>query len=329
MRLIIIDDNTATQTNGVVTTMREVKKELLGRGISIQHTTPDSFITVPAGVYPGAKLVLNPRRLRELIDEFDATHLHICTEGSLGLYARWFFKSQNWRYTTSVHTRWDLYLKNATGIDPKWGLRYMRWFHKHSAASLVNTESMHQELKSKGWNNLVTWTRGVDQRLFEFRDHPPGARPRVLCVGRISGEKNLDAFCQLDATLYDLICVGDGPQLATLKTQYPHVTFLGELHGQPLAQQYQQADCFVFPSKSDTFGLVMIESMSTGTAVAAYPVPGPQDVVEQGVTGFLAQDLGVAVEQCLRLSRKTVHQGSQKWSWSNTADIFLNTLVPK
>jgi glycosyltransferase involved in cell wall biosynthesis len=329
MRLVIIDDNTLNQTNGVVTTMNAVKQQLFQRGIhSLYHVTPEHFCCIPAFVYPGAKLALNSWKLGNMVENLNPTHLHICTEGVLGIAARTAFRNRGWQYTTSAHTRWDLYLNKTVGCSPKWGNQYMRWFHRQSSTILVNTDSMKTELENQGWNNLKVWTRGVDRHIFDFKNKPIGSKPILLSVGRISSEKNLDAFCRLDFNKYQLVCVGDGPELPRLKRDYPWVRFLGQLKGKMLAEQYQKADVFVFPSVTDTFGLVMIESMSTGTPVAAFPAQGPVDVIEPGVTGFFDADLEIAIEKCLSLSRNTVYEGSKAWSWETTADIFLDTLVP-
>jgi glycosyltransferase involved in cell wall biosynthesis len=204
----------------------------------------------------------------------------------------------------------------------------MKWFHQKSSTILVNSASMKNELEANGWKNLKIWTRGVDRTIFDFKDRHVSHKPVLLSVGRISAEKNLDVFCRLDYNKYQLVCVGDGPDLPRLKRLYPWVTFLGQLKGLQLAAQYQEADVFVFPSVTDTFGLVMIESMSTGTPVAAFPAQGPVDVIEQGVTGWIDPDLETAIAQCLSLPRQKVYEGSKKWSWESTADIFLETLVP-
>jgi len=330
MRLAIIDDNTMSQTNGVVTTLEALKNEFWARGLmNTIHITPDWFTHVPAGVYPGARLPLDFWRCREFINRFDPTHLHICTEGPLGLYARRMFQNNRWKYTTSFHTRWDLYMHKSFGINLKITMRYLRWFHKHSAAVLINTKTQLHELQDQGFTNLQCWSRGVNKELFCFSHCTDNTKPILLSVGRLSKEKNLDDFCQLDYTRYHLRCVGDGPDRKRLESLYPWVTFLGELKGNALAAEYQKADCFVFPSKSDTFGLVMIESMSCGTPVAAYPVQGPLDAIDHGTTGILDENLRLAVEKALMIPRSTVYEGSHRWTWSNTADIFLRTLVAK
>ena len=329
MRLVIVDDNTFDQTNGVVTTMNAVKQQLFDRGIhSLYHITPQQFCTIPALIYPGAKLAIDSWRLPTMVENLLPTHLHICTEGVLGIAARTAFDKRGWRYTTSAHTRWDLYLNKMLGCSTKWGNQYMKWFRQKSSTILVNSASMKNELEANGWKNLKIWTRGVDRTIFDFKDRHVSHKPVLLSVGRISAEKNLDVFCRLDYNKYQLVCVGDGPDLPRLKRLYPWVTFLGQLKGLQLAAQYQEADVFVFPSVTDTFGLVMIESMSTGTPVAAFPAQGPVDVIEQGVTGWIDPDLETAIAQCLSLPRQKVYEGSKKWSWESTADIFLETLVP-
>jgi len=330
MRLVIVDDNCQDQVNGVVTTMNEVKKQLFSRGIyNLIHITPDQMMSMPALVYPGARIPLNFWNLTKRIEAYEPTHLHICTEGVLGLTARQFFQNKNWRYTTSFHTRWDHYLQEKFGVPANKTMRYLKWFHQNSAATLVNTPTMQREMVSLGLSQAITWSRGVDTQLFQFNDRKCSDKPTLLSVGRVSAEKNLEVFCSLSPEKYNLVCVGDGPDLKRLQKTYPWVTFTGQLSGKQLVQQYQNADCFVFTSKSDTFGLVMIESMSVGTPVAAFPVQGPIDVVDDGVTGSLNHDIDAAISQCLTLCRQTVFAGSKKWSWKKTADIFVDTLVPK
>jgi glycosyltransferase involved in cell wall biosynthesis len=331
MRLIIIDDNMPNQVNGVVTTFNYLKNELFSRdNINVNHITPYQFYNIPAMVYPGARLPINLWKLENYIKSYNPTHLHICTEGLLGLTARSIFRKHGWNYTTSSHTRWDEYLAKTLKIKPNIGMKYMKWFHKYSYSVLVNTKSIATELELKGWKNLKIWTRGTDKDLFSFNDHTLTDKPTLLTVGRISKEKNIDAFCNLSKTnQYKLICVGDGPELNRLRKQYPDVIFLGELKGKELAEQYKMADCFVFTSITDTFGMVMIESMSTGTPIAAYPVQAPKDIIEQGITGFLHNDLNIAIDNCLSIPRKTVHDGSKKWCWKKTTDIFLNSLIEK
>lgn len=330
MRLVIVDDNCQDQVNGVVTTMNAVKKQLFSRGIhNLIHITPDQMMSMPALVYPGARIPLNFWNLKKRIEAYEPTHLHICTEGVLGLTARQFFQNNNWRYTTSFHTRWDHYLKEKFGVPANKTMRYLKWFHQNSAATLVNTPTMQREMVLLGLSQAITWSRGVNTQLFQFNDRKCDLKPTLLSVGRISAEKNLEVFCNLSSEKYNLVCVGDGPDLKRLQNKYPGVTFTGQLSGKQLVHQYQNADCFVFTSKSDTFGLVMIESMSVGTPVAAFPVQGPIDVVDDGVTGVLNDDIQTAISQCLSLSRKTVFEGSKRWSWEKTTDIFVDTLVPK
>ena len=327
MKLLLVNDNTRNQTNGVVTTFKGVLNELEGREILTYHVTPDHFRHFGLPGYPDVRITMDPWNLKSVVDWFKPTHVHIATEGVLGHAARRLCQARGWRYSTSFHTRWDSITDEMVGFGGERVRRHLRWFHSQSHSVLATTEGMKSLLEGWGFERVITWTRGVDKTLFSFRvptDHP---RPVLLNVGRVSVEKNLDTFCQLDPSKYDLRLVGDGPSLPRLKSLYPHVSFLGELKGESLAQQYQDADCFVFPSRSDTFGLVMIESMSTGTPVAAYPVQGPIDVVEQGVTGYVDEDLERAVDRCLGLDRHLVERGSQRWTWKNTADIFLNSLV--
>ena len=202
----------------------------------------------------------------------------------------------------------------------------MRKLHRHSSAVMVPTETAKIELEQKGFTNVVSWTRGVDREQFEYNDKP-SKFPILVCVSRISKEKGLDDFCELPTPGYTKVVVGDGPYLNELKDKYPDVTFTGVKHGKPLAESYRQATCFVFPSRSDTFGVVMIESMACGTPVAAYPVTGPLDVIEEGVTGCMNEDLFQAIQDACNLDRGTVYEGSLKWTWRNCAKQFLSHLA--
>jgi len=249
----------------------------------------------------------------------------------MGLYCRRYFTVRGYRYNTAYHTKFPEAVKKILHIPEAITWPLIRWFHSNSNAVLTTTPSMVEQLKSKGFgDNVKPWTRGVDRTLFK-----PGKRkvlcgkPLLVCVSRISKEKNLEAFFELEYPGATKMMVGDGPMLETYKKQYPDVHFVGAKRGQELADYYQQADVFVFPSRWDTFGLVMIEAMACGTPVAAYPVQGPIDVIEPNVTGVMNESLQYAVARAVELDRDTVHEESLKWNWRKAWEIFRDELVPK
>jgi glycosyltransferase involved in cell wall biosynthesis len=262
-----------------------------------------------------------------MIAAFDPDGIHIATEGPLGFAARWYCKveKRSIPHNTSYHTKFPEYLNEHIGLPVDWGYWCVRWFHKFSTRVLVTTESMRQELSARGFERLEVWNRGVDRRLFNQsrRCETETPRPILLCVSRASKEKGLDDFCQLE-TQGTKILVGDGPYLDELKKKYHHqVVFPGYKHGESLACYYANADVFVFPSRTDTFGVVMIEAMACGTPVAAYPVTGPVDVVKPGITGALNDDLATAVSDALLCDRAVVADSAEDWSWEHCTETFL------
>jgi glycosyltransferase involved in cell wall biosynthesis len=232
------------------------------------------------------------------------------------------------RHNTAYHTKFPEGLKKLFGIPEFITWPMVRWFHKHSGKVLTTTDSMVTELQAHGFDGeVISWTRGVDRTIFDpaLREDIPAKY--LLCVSRVSKEKNLEKFFELDYPGYLKIMIGDGPMLETYKKKYPDVHFTGFKTGKDLARYYANAEVFVFPSRWETFGIVMIEAMACGTPVAAYPCQGPEDVVEQGVTGFLEQDLATAVHRCLGLNRDKVLAGSQRWTWEKAWEIFRDNLV--
>lgn len=330
MRLLIVNDNTLDAMNGVVTTFQNVLSCMHEHHahIQVKYLSPQDFKHVRGVGYPDLSIPLNLWQLADQVDAFAPTHVHLGTEGVLGMAAKFLFDSRSYKYTSSLHTRWDMFAREALGFEP-WGCQsLMRYFHKHSAAVLVTTPGMAEEAASMGIDRTVVWSRGVNLDQFSYASHLHHTPIRLLTVGRVSAEKRMERFCKLDAHKYDLTLVGDGPQLTELQHKYPDVKFTGALRGHALAEQYQQADVFVFTSESDTFGLVMLESMACGTPVAALPVRGPLDVIEPGVTGHMHEDLNQAIRACLQLDRAQVHEAAKKFSWQAVTDRFLQTLVP-
>jgi glycosyltransferase involved in cell wall biosynthesis len=326
--ILIITDNLPEQINGVVTTYKNIETCAFLDGYHVVFLTPLEFLHVSCPGYSEVKISY-PWAIGKKIRAVAPDYIHIATEGPLGLYARFYLDRHHRRYNTAYHTKFPEGLKKLLGIPESITWKYVRWFHKHSGRVLTTTDSMVKELRANGfWGDIKSWTRGVDRSIFFPMDITAETRPVLVCVARVSKEKNLEDFFELNYPGAHKIMVGDGPMLDTYRKQYPDVEFVGFKTGSDLAHYYQLADVFVFPSKWETFGIVMIEAMACGTPVAAYPVQGPLDVVEQGVTGFVNEDLKSAVTSCLQLDRKQVLAGSQRWSWTNAWAIFRDNLTP-
>jgi glycosyltransferase involved in cell wall biosynthesis len=247
----------------------------------------------------------------------------------LGLWARAYLSKHNIRHNTAYHTKFPEGLAKLFGIPESLTWRYVRWFHKHSGKVLTTTDTMKRDLLAHKFDdNIVSWTRGVDREIFNPSHRHDNINGKyLLCVSRVSKEKNLEEFFKLNYHGYHKVMVGDGPMLEIYKKQYPDVIFTGFKTGEPLARWYANADAFVFPSKWETFGIVMIEAMACGTPVAAFPCDGPKDVIEQGVTGFMNENLADAVTACLQLNRDEVLKGSQRWSWDTAWQTFRDNLI--
>jgi glycosyltransferase involved in cell wall biosynthesis len=265
----------------------------------------------------------------KIFKEINPDYIHIATEGPLGLCARKYLSKRGYCYNTAYHTKFPEGLRKLFGIPEALTWPLMRWFHKHSGKVLTTTDTMVQELREHGFDgDIVPWTRGVDREIFYPRERLPNEKTTLVCVSRVSKEKNLHDFCSLKFANSRKIMVGDGPHRAELEAQYPDVEFVGFKTGADLAYYYNLADVFVFPSRWETFGIVMIEAMACGTPVAAYPTTGPLDVIDEGVTGCMNSNLKQAVTDCLFLSRHQVWTSSQRWSWQSAWEIFRNNLVP-
>ena len=274
----MVTDAWEPQTNGVVRTLQNVIARLRDRGMDILVVEPGAFRTFPCPGYPEVRLVANPWRLGDLLERWAPDMVHLATEGPLGLAARAYLTRRRLSFTTSLHTKFPEYVSARLPVPVDWGYAYLRWFHRPAARVLVTTESHRRELEDRHLSHLVVWGRGVDTELFRPMPRAPRSKPRLLYVGRVSVEKNVEAFLELDVDA-EKIVVGDGPQRAELERRYPSARWLGYLRGPALVRCYADADVFVFPSRTDTFGLVMLEAMACGTPVAAYPVTGPVDVV--------------------------------------------------
>ena len=326
MRLLLVTDAWEPQTNGVVRTLQNVIARLRDRGMDILVVEPGAFRTFPCPGYPEIRLVANPWRLGDLLERWAPDTVHLATEGPLGLAARAYLTRRRLSFTTALHTKFPEYVSARLPVPVDWGYAYLRWFHRPAALTLVTTESHRRELEDRDLSDLVVWGRGVDTELFRPMPRAPRSRPRLLYVGRVAVEKNVEAFLELDVDA-EKIVVGDGPQRAELERRYPSARWLGYRLGPALVRCYADADVFVFPSRTDTFGLVMLEAMACGTPVAAYPVTGPVDVVTPA-TGALAEDLGVAVARAIDVDRVECRRHAVRCDWQAIADRMRENLIP-
>jgi glycosyltransferase involved in cell wall biosynthesis len=328
MRIAIVSDAWFPQVNGVVRTLDTVRGKLAAAGHELLVIGPDRFRTLPCPTYPEIRLALLPARaVAALLDGFQPDAVHIATEGPLGMAARHHCLARGWRFTTSFHTKFAEYLHARTRFPMSWTYAWMRRFHAASERIMVATPSLETELTEHGFKRLARWTRGVDTEL--FRPQAPALelpRPVFLYVGRVAVEKNIGAFLELPLDGSKLV-VGGGPQLAQLKRRYPEVHFVGNKSGQELARHYAAADVFVFPSRTDTFGLVLLEALASGLPVAAYPVTGPRDVIDGAPVGCLNDDLAAAARGALALSRQACRDYALNFTWDVSAGQFLANLA--
>jgi glycosyltransferase involved in cell wall biosynthesis len=325
-RILIVTDAWEPQVNGVVRTLQMVARELRSLGCTVEMITPADYPTLPLPSYSDIRLAVTTRfGIGRRIAQIAPEHVHIATEGPLGIAARAACLRAGRRFTTSYHTRFPEYLSARLPVPEKWSYRWFRRFHGAAAATLVATPTLHAELAQKGFSNLKLWNRGVDTELFhpKHRKALPYPGPIFLYVGRVAVEKNLRAFLDLDLPGTKVV-VGDGPDLDWLREAYPDAVFTGAKSGQELAEIYASADVFVFPSRTDTFGLVLLEALASGVPVAAYPVMGPADVFADGSGGVLSGDLRAAALQAMDLSREEARAKAMRFSWRACAETFLD-----
>ncbi|MET0408115.1 MAG: glycosyltransferase family 1 protein [Hyphomicrobium sp.] len=328
MRILIATDAWKPQVNGVVRTYENLKAELEAAGHFVAILSPLDFATLPCPGYREIRLALARRsQVAAILRQGNYDHVHIATEGPIGLATRGVCLRHGVRFTTSFHTRFPEYIQTYTGL-PAWiSYAFQRWFHRAGIGMFVATPSLRAELSKRGFRRLMLWSRGVDTALFKpraelQREDGEKSGPTFLYVGRVSREKNVEAFLDLDLPGRKIV-VGDGPILGFLRQRYPDVIFTGAKTGVDLAREYASADVFVFPSRTDTFGLVLLEAMASGLGIAAYPVTGPIDVVTPGVTGCLDADLKAAALSALTLDRDQVRVQAMRHDWSRVADLFL------
>lgn len=329
MKLLLITDAWEPQTNGVVTTYKNVIRELKEKGVQTEVIHPGLFRNIPCPGYPEIPITLDLWNLGKKIRVAEADFVHVAVEGPLGLAARVYLKKRQIPFTTSFHTRFPEYInKRYSFISIKSGYAFMRWFHKASQKIMVTTPSMHKTLESYDFTNMQVWGRGVNTALFKPNGKSENdiSNPIFLYVGRIAVEKSVEDFLALELPGKKII-VGDGPSRKLLELKYPDAHFVGYKYGEELAEYFANADVFVFPSRTDTFGLVMLEAMACGTPVAAYPVEGPVDVVQQGVTGILDENLHSAALAALELNRNHCRDYATQRSWEACATVLQNALV--
>ncbi|MDQ8758216.1 glycosyltransferase family 1 protein [Sphingosinicella sp. LHD-64] len=331
-RILIVTDAWSPQINGVVRTLQTVRAELEKEGCAVEVISPDLFHSVPCPTYSEIRLALATRRtVGARIEAFAPDALHIATEGPLGVAARGWALKRGYRFTTAYHTQFPDYVAQRTRLPASLFWRYIRWFHRPSQAIMVSTQTMAAQLAAQGLPQTAHWGRGVDLTLFrpDAAPHPAYeglARPIQLYVGRVAIEKNIEAFLE-SGHPGSKVVVGDGPALESLKRRFREAHFLGALRGPPLASAYVSADVFVFPSRTDTFGLVMIEALACGTPVAAYPVPGPLDVLTEAV-GSMDEDLARATAAALTRNPADCAAYAQGFTWTASARQFRAALTP-
>jgi glycosyltransferase involved in cell wall biosynthesis len=330
MKVMIVSDAWYPQTNGVVSTLSQTALWLGRFGHEVQMITPNDFRNIPCPTYPEIRLSLFPyRAVRRRIRAFAPDALHIATEGPLGLSARRFCVSEGLRFTSSYHTQFPQYLRARYPIPVGLSYRALRWFHGAAVRCMVSTASVRADLASRGFKNLASWRRGVDTERFKPRDKEFLQLPRPIAayVGRVAVEKNIDAFLQMRWSGSKIV-IGDGPERARLQAEYPCAHFLGFRFGDDLAEHLAAADVMVFPSRTDTFGLVNLEAMACGVPVAAYPVTGPIDVIDDGVTGALDTDLGKAAERALGVDPGACRERALRSGWDVCSREFEGNLTP-
>lgn len=325
--VLFVTDAWYPQVNGVVRTLEHTAAELERRGIEVKYITPQGFRTLPCPTYPEIRLSITTRRiLRAMIREKDCDRIHIATEGPLGLLAAAAAKKDNRAFTTSYHTRFPEYVTARVPVPTAPFYAWFRRFHNSGSGCMVATSMLEQSLKSRNFKNIMRWSRGVDTEVFRpYGESALPARlqkPVFMNVGRVSVEKNIEDFLDLDLPGSKVV-VGTGPQIESLRRKYPDVLFTGMKSGEDLARLYASADCFVFPSMTDTFGLVLLEALACGVPVAAFPVMGPIDVLGESGAGVLSEDLREAALSALKVPTETCREAALEYSWCRCTDQFL------
>ncbi len=330
MRIVVVTDAWAPQVNGVVTTLVDLRQRLLAAGHDVEIVEPSSFRTVGCPGYGEIRLAWRARdKVARQLDASRADAIHVATEGPLGLAARAWCRRRGVPFTTAFHSRFPEFLTASFGIPASWGYAAMRRFHAPSAGVMVPSAGTFEILERHGFRNLRRWSHGIDLEL--FRPNPNASlgwpRPLFLFVGRVSPEKNLDAFLKLELPGSKVVC-GGGPMLERYRRAHPEVHWVGSVPRHRLVDFYAAADAFVYPSRTDTFGLVMLEAMACGTPVAAYPVAGPLDVVGSSDGGVLDVDLRRAALAALKVPRDRARARALEFDWDRVSREFVSYLAP-
>jgi glycosyltransferase involved in cell wall biosynthesis len=330
MRIAVATDAWHPQVNGVVRTLGQTAAYLIEFGHEVRFITPQDFTTYPCPTYPSIRLALFPKRgVQRMFREFRPEAVHIATEGPIGHAASAWCRSLSLPFTTSYHTQFPEYVRARVPLPISWSYAYLRRYHARAVRTMVATRSMQARLEAHGFRHLAIWARGVDSTQF----HPApksflsDTRPISIYMGRVAVEKNIEAFLSLDVPGSKYV-VGDGPDLNQLRSRYPTVKFVGQKEGEELTAYLAAADVFVFPSLTDTFGLVLLEAMACGVPVAAFPVTGPIDVVVQGKTGVLHENLRHAILEALKLDPADCIAYAKQHSWKNWTERFVSLLEP-
>lgn len=333
LKILLVSDTWNPHVNGVVNTMNNVIERIQDADFYILSPFSEEVKTYKFDIYSDVKLVKNPlKAVKRTVKNYQPDRIHLVTEGPLGLAARAYCKKKKLQYTSAFHSRFDVYLKNVYHIPDAIPIAFLKWFHRRSQAVLVPTQSIHDLLSEQGFKNLKVWSRGVNiERFYRKKEASlpaKGEKPSLVMVARASKEKNIDDFCKIKD--YPKTFIGDGPYLKDLKSKYPDVNYTGKIENTELIHELNKHHIFVFPSRFDTFGIVMLEAMACGLPVAGFPVHGPIDVIEQGVTGIFDEDLQVAVdkisENLAEYSKNSLEQ-AKKNSWENCAEVFLKTVT--
>jgi len=328
-KILIITDAWAPQVNGVVRTYQNIISILQKQGVEIKviHPYLPQFNRLKFSAYPEIELVKNPWKMKALLRqcELENYNIHIATEGPLGIYARLLLRKK--KFTTCYHTQFPEFIEARTKLPAFLFYPFFRWFHNSSKCCMVPTKTMFNFLKQKGFKSLGIWSRGVNSEIFNPSRKTDKGEPYILCVSRVSHEKGLDDFCKL--SFPRKVLIGDGPYLSALKNTYRDVEFIGKKEGVELAEWYASAEVFVFPSKKDTFGIVILEALASGTPVASYWQPGPMECIRLTHNGMMSDNLQYAVDTCAKsVFRDDVYESSKSWTWKASAENFID-LVKK
>jgi len=331
-RLALVTDAWHPQTNGVVNTLARLVKDLESQGTEVLVVSPDAHRTVPLPSDPDYRIAYDPWRAIPRIRAFKPDAVHISTEGPLGLWTNWYMRRKGLRFTSSFHTRFPEFINARFGLPLSWGYQAERWFHRMAEHTLVGTRSLIKELDGlRIGQRLVHWPRGIDAQRFrperrklDVFDLP---RPIWLYVGRVAPEKSIEDFLSLELPGTKVV-VGDGPSRSELAARFPEAVFRGWRFGDELADHFASADCFVFPSRSETFGNVLLEALASGVPVASVPAPGPVDLIQEGVNGSIGDDLRAACLRAIQCSGEQARQSTQQYTYSACMNIFRAHLVP-